>query len=603
MTPPKVPVKPEEFLPSRWESKFLPHNIYHDIFNYFLDLPCHLIPANQPETWYVITNVRSKSTPVDYEFTQGNWESRVRYNGVALRRVAKECKPLVLAHQGLWGLFVPVLEGGRSTAVLQCGVFLKSLPTEADLTEQWKDLTGRRPKAQDKEFTEYVRTVLETPVLDPIVLKAVQEVMVLFAGVLGGSAEWKIAHERMTFLRRTVFARRLWHHHWVESVALHKKFFRFPEFKGKLMDWEKEVLGIDRFPSVVLAVKRKGTNSELSDLFAAAELQREAFFAAKDLEETLAYPLEHYGALLLTSATPGLTPSQAKLEIKDKVESFIKGLLKELKGNLLVGIGSIDPRGLDLVDSYHEAVAALHVAETSCQPLVFFGDLPGKQEREFSLRKAPAELVQTLVEEGNLRTAIHRRRFVEKVLMGTRGKGEATRRYLLEALHRLMETLEKRQAIEPVLMDDLESGIEEELESAPSLNEMVERFERSFEKLTPFIDRPAAGEKMIRLRKAQEMILSSLERTWSLPAVARQFGFSTTAFSREFSAFAGQPFSDYLLAQRLEKSKRMLLSTHLPLSHVSEACGFQSTNYFLQIFKKKVGKSPGKYRGNVKHKN
>jgi len=255
------------------------------------------------------------------------------------------------------------------------------------------------------------------------------------------------------------------------------------------------------------------------------------------------------------------------------------------------------------VDSYHEAVAALHVAETSSQPLVFFGDLPGKQEREFSLRKAPAELVQTLVEEGNLRTAIHRRRFVEKVLMGTRGKGEATRRYFLEALHRLMETLEKRQAIEPVLMDDLESGIEEELESAPSLNEMVERFERSFEKLTPFIDRPAAGEKMIRLRKAQEMILSSLERTWSLPAVARQFGFSTTAFSREFSAFAGQPFSDYLLAQRLEKSKRMLLSTHLPLSHVSEACGFQSTNYFLQIFKKKVGKSPGKYRGNVKHKN
>jgi len=579
-----------------WESRFLPHNIFHDLFNYFLDLPSHLIPVNQPETWYVITNVRSKSTPVDFEFAQGHWEKRVRYNEKALRRVAKEKKPLILPHHGLWALFVPIMEGKQCTAVLQCGVFLKSLPTEAELTEQWYQLTGRRPKVQDKEFIEYVRSVLETPVLDPVVIKAVQEVMVLFAGVLAGSTAWKAAHQRMTYLRKTVFARRLWHHHWVESVALHKKFFRFPEFKGKLMDWEKEVLGINRFPTVVLAIKRKGTNSELTDLFAAAELQREAFFAAKDLEETIAYPLEHYGALLLTSTKPGLSLAQMKLEIRDKAEGFAKGFLKEIKANLLVGVGSIDPRGLDLVESFQDAVAALHLAETSARPLIFFGDLPEKMEKDYSLRKAPAELVQILVEEGNMRIAIHRRHFVEKILMGTRGKGEATRRYFLEAVHRLIEWLEKRQAIEPSLLSSLETEIEENLESAPSLNEMVDRFERSLEKLTPFVDRPATGEKMLRLRKAQEMVASSLEKAWTLPMVARQFGFSTTVFSREFSKIAGQPFSDYLLIQRLEKAKRMLGTTDLPLSHISGSCGFRSTNYFLQIFKRKMGFPPGRFR-------
>ena len=180
--------------------------------------------------------------------------------------------------------------------------------------------------------------------------------------------------------------------------------------------------------------------------------------------------------------------------------------------------------------------------------------------------------------------------------MGTRGKDEASRRCFLEAIHRITEYLDGRGSVEPGLLKGLEVEIEEDMESAPSLNEMVERFERSLEKLTPFVDRPVAGEKMLRMRKAQESILASLEKAWTLPGVAKQFGFSRTAFSREFTQFAGQPFSEYLLAQRLEKTKRLLLTTRLPLSHIAEVCGFQTTNYFLQIFKKKVGQSPGQFR-------
>jgi hypothetical protein len=38
------------------------------------------------------------------------------------------------------------------------------------------------------------------------------------------------------------------------------------------------------------------------------------------------------------------------------------------------------------------------------------------------------------------------------------------------------------------------------------------------------------------------------------------------------------------------------------LTHIAETCGFSSTNYFQQVFKKKVGFAPGEYRLKTKYK-
>ncbi len=591
----KSPFRKKENL---WKSKFLFQNLFHDIFNYFLGLPCHLIAVDHPETWHIMTNVVSKPSPLDYENAQDHWNDRIRYNQKAFQKVIRGQKPVCFPYQGLYGLFVPLVEQKKCKAILQAGVFLKNLPAESDLIRQWKRLTGRNPKTRDQDFLGYARTVLETPVFNEKVLRALQEIMELYAGLLAGTQDWEKAYQRMNELRRLVFARELWHRFWVDWVALQKKFFRPPQYAGRLLEWEKEELGLTRFPTTLLAVKRESTGREFSDLFAAGQLQREAFQAAHELEESIAYPLRHYGSVVLTSAKPGQSPALEKLEIRGKAEALARRLSEKFKCRILIGVGRTSPRGAELNESYHEAVAALHLAETQNRPLVFYGDLIEKPNPESSLRRSPAGLIRSLSEEGNERSGAHRRRFVEAVLMGTRGKPEGTRRYFLEALHRLMEQLEERKAIEAPVLADLGAEIEDRLESAPSLNEMVERFEGALESLIPFLTRPAAGEKMIRLHRAQETVEGSLQKPWTLPVIARQFGFSNSVFSREFTRFAGSPFSEFLLTQRLEKARRLLLDTTLPLSPISEACGFQSTNYFLQVFKRKTGKSPNKYRQN-----
>ena len=49
---------------------------------------------------------------------------------------------------------------------------------------------------------------------------------------------------------------------------------------------------------------------------------------------------------------------------------------------------------------------------------------------------------------------------------------------------------------------------------------------------------------------------------------------------------------------RLERARRMLLETDLPLPKVAEATGFGSPSYLAAVFHRELGVTPIKYRAN-----
>jgi AraC-like DNA-binding protein len=52
----------------------------------------------------------------------------------------------------------------------------------------------------------------------------------------------------------------------------------------------------------------------------------------------------------------------------------------------------------------------------------------------------------------------------------------------------------------------------------------------------------------------------------------------------------------YVLHLRLEEAKKLLSHTVLPIPEIAERVGIPETNYFVRLFGKKVGLSPGAYR-------
>lgn len=88
--------------------------------------------------------------------------------------------------------------------------------------------------------------------------------------------------------------------------------------------------------------------------------------------------------------------------------------------------------------------------------------------------------------------------------------------------------------------------------------------------------------------------------SFSLTTLANQMGFSPGYTSTLFKRLMGQSFQDYMLSNRLEKAKLLLLTTELKVYEVAERVGFEDVNYFSVRFKKMFGISPKNYSVNVR---
>jgi len=85
----------------------------------------------------------------------------------------------------------------------------------------------------------------------------------------------------------------------------------------------------------------------------------------------------------------------------------------------------------------------------------------------------------------------------------------------------------------------------------------------------------------------------------SLISAARHVGMSSAHFSTVFSQQQGQTFISYLTAVRMEKAKKLLLSTNMKLSDVALEVGYNEPNYFSHVFRKTEGMTPKEYRNNA----
>ena len=78
--------------------------------------------------------------------------------------------------------------------------------------------------------------------------------------------------------------------------------------------------------------------------------------------------------------------------------------------------------------------------------------------------------------------------------------------------------------------------------------------------------------------------------------LARHTHMTPKTFYRYFKTATGMAPIDYLLDMRLKHARRMLVETAIPVKQVADQCGFSTTSYFGQQFRKAFGVSPGQFR-------
>ena len=82
----------------------------------------------------------------------------------------------------------------------------------------------------------------------------------------------------------------------------------------------------------------------------------------------------------------------------------------------------------------------------------------------------------------------------------------------------------------------------------------------------------------------------------SLSVLADEFHLNPQYISRLFKNEIGVNFLTYLTNIRMEKAKKLLLSTALSITDVAERAGYTDYRVFTKVFKKTEGVTPSQYR-------
>lgn len=82
----------------------------------------------------------------------------------------------------------------------------------------------------------------------------------------------------------------------------------------------------------------------------------------------------------------------------------------------------------------------------------------------------------------------------------------------------------------------------------------------------------------------------------SLNVLSEEFHLSAQYISQLFKSEIGVNFLAYLTNIRMEKAKKLLLSTTFSIAEISEKCGYGDYRVFTKVFKKTEGITPSQYR-------
>ncbi len=111
-----------------------------------------------------------------------------------------------------------------------------------------------------------------------------------------------------------------------------------------------------------------------------------------------------------------------------------------------------------------------------------------------------------------------------------------------------------------------------------------------------FVERPVHAHARHGLSPLLDQLQRTLERTHTIPDLARRAHMSERTFIRQFKAATGSPPGQWLTAQRLQAARDLLERSDLPMDAIAGRCGLGTATTFRHHFGKWLGTSPATYR-------
>lgn len=88
----------------------------------------------------------------------------------------------------------------------------------------------------------------------------------------------------------------------------------------------------------------------------------------------------------------------------------------------------------------------------------------------------------------------------------------------------------------------------------------------------------------------------------NLEELAHQYFVGQSKLTADFKNIFGTPILTFRRHVQLRAARILLETTNMDLAQIADECGFTDDNYFIRVFRKHYGITPGTYRKNAKQK-
>ncbi len=573
------------------------------ILRYYADLNCFVIPSNPVFVeWLAIHYHQRAASIFDFEKKYNfkfNWDKLLDPD---YEMALGKSQPLLLETLGFYDIFMPIRRRGKRLGTILSGAFADREVTYPLLRESWGRLTGQTASPENGEFRQFVRVMLETPVLEGPTLLAYREALELYAGVLVDQNKPE-AFRRWDELLAQVFSKQIPHSYFMDwALGLPtRQTAPIWNLGVQEMPWIQSEIGLNRVPTTVITAiplgSGGGKHDAIADMLRIYRFQRRSFHFARTLPQTVGGKLENYGAVFVTSADPSQSRPQRRGQIMETAERIHRFTTEELGGAALVGIGETVAPGESLKESYRQALLGLHLGRGAGKKVVFFSSVHAEKSAGILEIMRLLEKIKILVETASFADlGATLDGFLNQVLTLSMHNPEEIRWHLQYGLIQMKEAVEKRLFAGKGEASRLHENLVLTLEKAGTTQEMILSFKDASEKLLFLAQGGGALKSAISMERVRDYLDQHFREPLRAEKIAKLVDISVATLSRHFKKSMGVGLETYLQNLRMEEAKRLLKTGSLPVFQIAQSCGFKSASHFNRFFRRKIGCSPEEFR-------
>jgi AraC-like DNA-binding protein/ligand-binding sensor protein len=474
-----------------------------------------------------------------------------------------------LCHVGLTDIAVPVVCDGRYLGTLFSGQVLTEEPT----AEHFATVKASLAAHPHIDLAKLEKAYFRVPVVSPAQLAEMVRMLEVFARYIANS--WK----RLEIMGEFQRVRE-------RELALDRRELAELLLSGQVEEDDTLALvrkvGLEQMPNRVMVVRMPaGSSTEISSHIALDRVAHKVEDVCRRWPSTLCSVVRP-GELCIFTWSDYRNSAHERMSLEEMAQAMLRAVKTQGVALARVGISQMHGRPQELLRAYHEACSALDASHAA----VCFFAAPAARTQE------PGEGLRNLCKalqlgESAAVAAAVRDFLGHEQMQQTRGLLTwACEHVGLEMINFGADGDQVRTAKELAMSAII---------SAPSPFAADESFRRFVEQMRQLSVQIFSRREEKIVMEVHRLILEMDPARVTIQDLANAMHLSAGHLSRVYSRKTERTLEEYLIRQRVEMGKRLLLDPRLHVAEVAERCGFCNPAYFSSVFKKYVRCTPREY--------